>query len=121
MAIRRDKPANGRVIRPRGVPVQPGGLVLDLAGELAVRVQATASVPVLALGLVAHPVESGEAAFNALIVPPRWSEPTQCNDPPRRKVTQRYRLHLACRFAAFLGAPDTREATPNSGNANRER
>ena len=33
-----------------------GGLVLGLAGELAVRVQAAASVPVLAVGLVAHTV-----------------------------------------------------------------
>ena len=37
--IRRDKPANRRVIRPGGVPVEAGGLVLGLAGELAVGVQ----------------------------------------------------------------------------------
>ena len=39
-----------------------GGLVLGLAGELAVRVQAAAGVRVLAVGLVARPVQCGEAA-----------------------------------------------------------
>ena len=39
-----------------------GGLVLGLAGELAVRVQTRPRVSVLAVGLVAHTVESSEAA-----------------------------------------------------------
>ena len=39
-----------------------GGLVLGLAGELAVGIQTRPGVPVLAVGLVAHPVQSGETA-----------------------------------------------------------
>ena len=59
--IRRDKPAN--VVVMRGVPVQAGGLVLGLAGELAVgHSELLPSV----VGLVAHPVQSGEAAVQHL-------------------------------------------------------
>lgn len=39
-AIRRRKPPNRGVIRPAGVPVQPDTGILDLAGKLAVGLQA---------------------------------------------------------------------------------